>query len=228
LNEKGKMRKLYHYWLSPASRQVRLCLSEKSLSFDLILEKPWERRAEFINLNPTGDLPVLVESEGDVIAEVNPICEYLDEVYPDRPLLGRDPITRAEVRRLVGWFNQKFYHEVSVNLLEEKTFKAYYGRGAPSSSALRAGAINLNNHLAYISYLVERRNWLAGDRFSLADICAASHLSSIDYLGDISWDKHPEAKDWYAKIKSRPSFRPLLHEVVPGILPSRHYVNLDF
>ena len=128
----------------------------------------------------------------------------------------------------MGWFKQKFYHEVTMNLLEEKTIKAYAGKGAPSSAALRAVSINLNNHLSYISYLVERRNWLAGDRFSLADICAAAHLSSLDYLGDVAWDKHPEAKNWYAKIKSRPSFRELLHEIIPGILPSRHYANLDF
>lgn len=222
------MRKLYHFWLSPSSRQIRMGLAEKGLDFELLLEKAWERRPEFVSLNPSCQLPVLVDVEGDVISDLHAIIEYLEEVYPDRPLLGRDPLTRAEVRRITSWFNQKFYNEVCVNLLEEKTIKAYFGKGAPSSAALRAGAINLNNHLAYISYLVERRNWLAGDRFSFADICAASHLSCIDYLGDIPWDKHPEAKVWYAKIKSRPSFRSLLQEIVPGIVPSRHYSNLDF
>ena len=222
------MRKLYHYWLSPAARQIRICLAEKALDFELVLEKPWERRPEFMSMNPTGGIPVLIENQGEIICDIAAITEYLEEVYPDRPLLGRDPQNRAEVRRLLGWFNQKFYYEVTVNLLEEKTIKAYSGKGAPSSSSLRAGSINLNNHLSYISYLVEKRNWLAGDRFSLADICAASHLSALDYLGDVVWDRHPEAKNWYAKIKSRPSFRPLLKEVIPGILPSRHYANLDF
>jgi glutathione S-transferase len=222
------MRKLYHYWLSPFSRQIRLCLAEKGLQFEPILEKQWERRAEFLSLNPSGEVPVLIENEKDIICEAGPIAEYLDEVYPDRPMMGRDPNTRAEVRRLISWFNHKFYAEVSVNLLEEKTIKAHLTGGAPNSAALRAGAINLNTHLTYISYLVERRTWLAGDRISMADLCAAAHLSCLDYFGDVPWDKHSEAKDWYARIKSRPSFRSILLDSVPGMIASRHYTNLDF
>lgn len=225
----GNMRKLYHYWLSPHSRQIRLCLHEKGLSFEKHLEKPWERRAEFLKLNPTGNTPILIEeNKKDVLCEAGPIAEYLDDAYRDRPLMGKDPLTRAEVRRLMNWFNEKFYTEVSVNLLEEKTIKAHIGNGAPNSSALRAGSLNLNTHLAYISYLLERRKWLAGDRMTMADLCAAAHLSCLDYFGDVPWDKHEHAKEWYARLKSRPSFRSLLLDSVPGMIPSRQYTNLDF
>lgn len=221
------MRKLYHYWLSPFSRQIRLCLHEKELSFEKYLEKPWERRPEFLKLNPRGHVPLLIDDQ-HVICEVGPIAEYLDEAYTARNLMGDDPLMRAEVRRLMSWFNDKFYHEVSVNLLNEKTIKAQRGLGAPNSSALRAGAINLGTHLAYISYLLERRKWLGGDRMTMADFCAGAHLSCLDYFGDIPWDKYEQAKDWYARIKSRPSFRPLLLDSVPGLIPARHYTNLDF
>jgi len=74
----------------------------------------------------------------------------------------------------------------------------------------------------------ERRRWLAGENFSLADITAAAHLSTLDYLGDVPWDNHEPAKEWYARIKSRPSFRPLLADHIPGAPPPKHYADLDF
>ena len=70
--------------------------------------------------------------------------------------------------------------------------------------------------------------WLAGDALSLADIAAAAHLSAIDYLGDVPWSDHEVAKEWYARIKSRPSFRPLLTDHIPGLAPPKHYTDLDF
>jgi glutathione S-transferase len=82
--------------------------------------------------------------------------------------------------------------------------------------------------LSYIGYLADRRAWLAGDQFSLADIAAAAQISCIDYLGDVPWEDYQEAKQWYARIKSRPSFRPILEDYVPGMRPPAHYTDLDF
>ena len=62
----------------------------------------------------------------------------------------------------------------------------------------------------------------------LMNNAAAAHLSTVDYLGDVPWKEHEEAKDWYARVKSRPSFRALLEDNVPGAPPQRHYANLDF
>ncbi len=222
------MRVLYHLWLSPDCRKVRVALLEKGLVFELRAEYIWERRDEFLALNPAGDVPVLVESDGSALSGSNAICEFLDEVHPDPPLIGRQALGRAEVRRLVHWFNGKFDGEVTENLIGEKIMKRLLGQGAPNSKAVRAGHANIHHHLDYIGYLTERRIWLAGDTFSLADITAAAHLSTIDYLGDVPWKEHEEAKDWYARVKSRPSFRALLEDNVPGAPPQRHYANLDF
>lgn len=222
------MRTLYHLPLSPYSRKVRIALKEKGLDFDLVIERVWERRDEFLALNPAGKVPVLIEHDGAVLCESEAICEYLDEVYPGRPLIGASPGARAEVRRLVSWFDLKFGFEVSYNLLGEKVMRYLVDGSLPDTEALRAGQANLRYHLDYIGFLFERRNWLAGDDFSLADIAAAAHLSSIDYLGDVPWDDFPLAKDWYAKMKSQPSFRPLLADRVPGVQPARHYADLDF
>ena len=222
------MRVLYHQWLSPFARKVRVLLTEKGLDFTLKAERVWERRPEFLALNPAGEVPVLIEPDGAVLAGSAAIVEYLDEIYRDRVLIGDTPRERAEVRRLIAWFDRKMNREVTENLLGEKMMKRLTGHGQPNSLAIRAGHINLPYHLDYLGYLVERRRWLAGDHFSIADITAAAHLSSLDYLGDVPWDAHEPAKEWYARIKSRPSFRPRLADHIPGVPPPKHYADLDF
>jgi len=222
------MRTLYHNWLSAHARKVRVALGEKKLEFDLEAEKTWERRADFLRLNPAGEVPVLVETDGTVISGAQVICEYLDETVPDPPLLGGAPRDRAEVRRLCQWFDEKFDREVGLNLVGEKVMKRFLRLGSPNSTAIRAGKANIKTHLSYIGYLVERRTWLAGDHFSLADITAGAHLSCIDYLGDVPWADFVLARDWYARIKSRPSFRAVLSDRIPGVAPPGHYSDLDF
>lgn len=203
-------------------------MAEKSLPFELKVEKIWERRTEFFTLNPAGEVPVLVDQDGKAIVDANAICEYLEETYASPNLLGHDPHARAETRRLIAWFDGKFNREVSAYLVDEKMMKRFVGLGEPNSHAIRAGKANIGHHLDYISYLIERRNWLAGDQFTLADIAAAAHLSCIDYLGDVPWDNHPVAKQWYMRIKSRPAFRGLLADHIPGVPPPKHYAQLDF
>ena len=222
------MRLLYHLWLSPFSRKVRITLGEKRVDFEMKAENVWRRREEFLALNPMGEVPVLVEADGTALSGSQVICEFLDELNPDPPLLGRHPLQRAEVRRLIDWFDRKFNAEVTEKLVGEKFMKRFLGLGEPNSAEVRAGHANIHAHLDYISYLVERRKWLAGEDLSLADIAAAAHLSTIDYIGDVPWQNHEPVKEWYARIKSRPSFRPLLGDHIPSAPPPKHYANLDF
>lgn len=225
------MRILYHYPLCPFSRKIRLVLAEKKLDFSAEIERFWEKRPEFMKLNPAGQVPILVDLNGSVINDSIAISEYLEDAYPERPLIGESLLQRAEVRRLVGWFDSKFASEVSLNLLTEKNIKRYLNSqtsSGPNSAVIRNAQSMVHSHLDYVSWLVDRRNWLAGDDFSLADIAAAAHISVVDYMGDIPWDKHPVAKDWYVRIKSRPTFRNLLLDRVPALAPSAHYGDLDF
>ena len=222
------MRYLYHLPLSPASRKVRLVLSEKRLPFELKLEKVWERRAEYLEINPACTVPTLVEDHGLVVPDSGVICEYLEEAYPDTPLLGRTLAERVEVRRLVAWFDGKFDEEVSRNLVGEKFMKRIAGLGNPDATALRIGYTALRYHLQYIGWLAETRKWLGGATISLADFAAAAHLSAIDFTGDVDWSVSPSAHEWYARIKSRPCFRGLLADRVLGITPPPHYADLDF
>lgn len=222
------MRTLYHLWLHPFSRKVRIVLAEKKLDFDLQIEKIWERRTEFLAMNPAGDVPVITEPDGTTLANSMVICEYLEEVYPEVNLIGMDPVQRAETRRLVGWFDVKFNREVTDNLVGEKLMKRFLKLGEPHGPSIRAGHANIHYHLDYIGFLMERRTWLAGDNFSLADIAAAAHLSAVDYIGDVPWEEHQAAREWYARVKSRPSMKPLLDDRIPGFAPVDHYEHVNF
>jgi len=210
------MRILYHLWLNPFSRKVRIALAEKNLDFSLRLEKTWERRTDFLVINPAGDVPVLVEEDGTVLNNSTVICEYLEDVYTDVDLLGNTPLQRAETRRLSSWFDLKFNHEVTENLIGEKIMKRMLRLGEPHGPAIRAGQTNIHYHLDYIGFLLESRQWLAGDFFSMADIAAAAHISAVDFIGDVPWAEHEDAYIWFEKVKKRPSFKGLLDDEIPG------------
>jgi len=227
---------LYHHPFCPHSRFIRLALGEFGVESTLIEERPWERRREFLLLDAEGATPVMAEDNAPSVPGADVIAEYLDETrglgLGDRRLTPDDPLGRVEARRLMRWFNVKFFAEASGLLVTEKIYKRFmpskHGGGGPDMEAVRAGRANLRYHLRYIGHLIGARNWLAGERLSYADLAAAAHLSCVDYLGDAPWGESETAKTWYARIKSRPSFRPLLSERLPGMTASPTYADLDF
>jgi glutathione S-transferase len=222
------MRLLHHLPLSPYCRKIRLVLAEKRLPFELKVERVWERRPEFLDLNPAATVPVLVEESGLAVPDSGVICEYLEEAYPDTSMLGETHAERVEVRRLAAWIDGKFDADVTRPLNGEKYFKRIAGRGHPDAASLRAGYAALREHLEYLGWLAETRKWLGGAHISLADLAAAAHLSVLDYAGDVDWSVSPAVREWYARMKSRPSFRSLLADHVPGFAPPAHYADLDF
>lgn len=221
------MQRLYQLPLSPFSRKIRLVLAEKKIDVELVVEYPWDRRLEYLRQNPSGKVPML-KIDGLVLAESNAIFEYLEEVYPTPALLPADPAGRAEARRLSAWFDDKFNREVTVNLLHERVNKKLMKGGHPESALIKRGAKNIKYHLDYMGWLLEQRRWLAGDQMTIADFSAAAHLSCLDYINDVDWDRNEAVRDWYSKIKSRPAFRPILSDLVPGFVPPTHYADLDF
>lgn len=211
-------------------------MAEMGLESALIEEKPWERRHEFLIMNPAGTLPVFLEEQGFAVPGPLVIAEYLDETrglgLETRRLLPEQAASRVEVRRLMDWFLTKFHEEVSSYLVTEKIYKRFIsvaqGGGAPDMAAIRAARTNVRYHLKYIGFLITKRNWLAGPELTYADLAAAAHLSCIDYLGDVPWEEDETARAWYARVKSRPSFRTLLSDRVPGMPAASHYADLDF
>lgn len=215
---------------------MRLVLAEYDEAPELIEIVPWERDEELLALNPMGSVPVLVDETDGPIVGASVIAEYLSETRGSRigenTLMPQGPAERAEVRRLMSWFLEKLDDEVVGYLLTEKVFKrhapAANGGGSPDAAAIRAARGNIRYHLKYIGYLVARRDCLAGRVVSFADLAAAAELSCVDYLGEVPWEEDPTAKEWYARIKSRPSFRPILADTVRGSPPVTHYADLDF
>ena len=221
------MLRLYHVPLSPFCRKVRLVLAEKKMDVELIEERYWEQSTEFLRRNPAGKVPIL-RHEGALLTESTPICEYIEELNPEPSLIPKDAKGRYEMRRLVSWFDDKFHYEVTSNLLYERVNKKVSGQGFPDSKNIKEGARKIKYHLDYMAWLLEHRRWLAGDTMTLADFAAAAHLSSLDYISDVDWNRSSVVKDWYAKIKSRPAFRNILSDQVSGFPPPRHYNDLDF
>ncbi|MCX7900206.1 MAG: glutathione S-transferase family protein [Methylocystis sp.] len=223
---------LYHHPLCPHSRFVRLILCEYGIDFELVEERALDRRPEFLALDPAARTPVFVDDDGTVLTS-GVIAEYLDETYgashETRRLLPQEKDARIETRRLVDWFNVKFFNEVTNWLVSEKVYKRFSPQGGgPNMDALRVARNNIRHHLKYIGYLTHSRNWLAGRQLTYADFAAAAHISCADYLGDVPWEVDEAAKLWYQRVKSRPAFRPLLADRTPGMQPGKFYAEMDF
>lgn len=227
---------LFHHPLFASCRFVRLIFAEYGEEIALIEEKPWTRRKDFLSLNPAGTIPVLL-AEGDLpVIGAAVIGEYLDEtrgvMKRDRRLFADDPFDRAEIRRLVDWYLVKTEADVTRHLVLERAFKplmsAEQGGGSPNAAAIRAGRANIKQHMKYTNWLADTRNWLGGNRLSYADMAGAAALSVLDYLGEIAWREYPAARDWYSRVKSRPSFRSILSDRMRGLSPASHYADLDF
>ncbi len=221
------MARLFHVPLSPYCRKVRLSLAEKKIEVELVEERYWEQDPDFLRRNPAGKVPVL-RLDGKTLSESTAICEYIEETRPEPALLPKTPEDRYEVRRLVAWFDDKFHQEVTSKLLYERVNKKITGEGYPDSKNVKEGAKAIKYHLDYMAWLLDHRRWLAGDQMTLADFAAAAHLSALDYISDVDWNRSAAVKDWYAKIKSRPAFRSILADQVPGFRPPPHYADLDF
>jgi glutathione S-transferase len=229
------MRTLYHFALHPASRQARIALGEKKLKISESPINPWQVDkgdwATFVDLTPEGVPPTLVDMtpKGQVvITGARAICEYANDGSTRHPLLADDITERAEARRIADWFDHKFAQEVDTLILHEKVEKSLASGGTPDPAVLREGREVLAQHLGYLCWMLERRDWLAGRYFSLGDVAAAAHISCLDFLGEISWRDWPTLKDWYQKVKSRPSMRPILNDRLAGFRAPRHYTDLDF
>lgn len=224
------MRKLFHYPLCGFSRCVRIELSEKRLDYELIYETPWDPSDDLFEYNLSGTIPVFVDINGNSIYGFSAIREYLDEVYPELNLIGTDLQQRAEARKIADWFAFIFYRDVYYPIIKEKILKRFSRDidKKPDPSCVRLASSKLSTHMEYMSWLIERRNWLAGKDFSVADITAAAFISVLDYLGAIAWNKYDTVKDWYVRIKSRPSFRSILADNLPQVPPAKDYANLDF
>jgi glutathione S-transferase len=223
------MLQLYQFPLCPFSRKVRLLLGEKGIGYDLVRESPWARRDEFVDMNPAVQTPVMADPARNLLLiDSMAICEYFEETVEKSAMINGTAVNRAETRRLVAWFDNHFYRDITAPLLHERMIKRIVHRAAPDAKLLREAMKAAVGHLDYIDYLLDHHTWIGGATMGLADLAAAAQISVADYLGGIDWKGHEQTARWYRGFKSRPSFRPLLSERMEGIVPPPHYDDVDF
>jgi len=214
------MRRLTHLLMSPPCRLARLVLGEKRLAF-----------SSESATDPSSHLPVLIDPDGTTVTGIWAIIDHLEGLYPEHPLVPEDPEQRAEALRLLDWAMTKFNEEITNRIVFEKAPRNQTGslnQRPPSMDIVREGRKSLEAHLPDLEMLSEERGYMAGREVSLADLALAAHLSALDYFGEVPWTDNNAIAEWYVRIKSRPSFRPLLSDRLPGQPPVPHYAELDF
>ncbi|MBN9542958.1 MAG: glutathione S-transferase family protein [Alphaproteobacteria bacterium] len=224
---------LYYHSVCPKSRFVRILMQELDFEAEIKIEEYWKFRDNFLKINPAGDLPILVTknektNKPQIITGIFAIFEYVIHHRQNNFLIDQNQYNMAEVRRLIEWCTVKMYNEVTMPLINEKIICYYRKDNSPNSQIIRNAKHNLNFHLEYLSMLLSENDWVAGNKISAADLFFASHISTLDYLGEISWPNYQTLKHWYMLIKSRPSFRNILNEKITGFAPSNSYELLDF
>lgn len=214
------MRRLTHLVFQPASRLVRLIAGEKRLVID-------PQTAE----NAQEHLPVFVDLDGTRCEGLWAIVDYLEGSYPEVPLIPENAAERGETLRWLDWSFTVFGERVTVRIVNEKANPRFTGAptcSTPDMNVIRGGREVLREMLTVLGRTVEERSNLVSRHCTIADLALAAHLSALDYFGEVPWNENAAVREWYTRLKSRPSFRSLLADRVPGQPPLAHYVELDF
>ena len=229
---------LYHFPICPFCRIIRVMLEITGAMQNcyLKIEKIWEKRETFLNINPTGNVPLFVvqkidedcDKKTNAIWGYHAIIRYLNDKYPDKTLLTGNLEDRANILKYCEWFDKNFYEDVVFPLLNERVYVFYKKTRTANVEVIRIARRNGERYLGVFEKLIANRGNIVSDVFTFADITLACHLSSLDYLGEINWQTYPSLKDWYSVIKSKPVFRDLLYDSLQDIRSAKHYRELDF
>lgn len=214
------MRRLIHLVFQPASRLVRLVAGEKRLVID-------PQPAEDFHAH----MPVFIDLDGTTCHGLWAILDHLEGTYPEAPLVPEDASARGEALRWLDWTITVLGDQVTKKIVYEKANPRYTGaptRSTPDMNVIRSGRDTLREMIPLLGKAVDEHGNLVSRACTIADFALASHLSALDYFGEVPWDANTSLREWYMRMKSRPSFRSLLADRVPGQPPIKYYVDLDF
>lgn len=214
------MRRLVHLVFQPASRLVRLMLGEKRLVAD-------PHQSDDTHMH----MPVFTDLDGTEVTGLWAIVDHLEGNYPEIPLVPDDAMGRGEALRWLDWTATVFEPQVTHKIVAEKANPRFTGaptRSTPDMDVIRTGRERLRELIPVLGTVMDERGNLAGRTASIADLALAAHLSALDYFGEVPWDANTGLREWYMRMKSRPSFRSLLADRVPGQPPIKYYADLDF
>ena len=218
---------LYHYYFCSSSRYIRLILEEHKIRYDTQLENYFKPQKDFLQLNPAGNLPVLVNEENFAVVGANACIEYIKDLEVSTKLFVDDYREKAEINRLIHWFDVIFKKEVFDPIIYEKVYSRIVKNITPNSENIRAALNNLDFHIQYFNYLLNSKNYFIKDELTYLDFLAAANFSVLDFLGLLNLNGYENIKEWYFKIKSRQSFKTLLKDQIVGINPHENYHNID-
>ncbi len=214
------MRRLTHLVFQPASRLVRLVAGEKRLTLDPQQAEDYHAHA-----------PVFVDLDGTTCIGLWAILDHLEGTYPEVSLIPEDANERGEALRWLDWTGTVLGDQVTRKIVYEKANPRYTGaptRSTPDMNVIRSGRDRLREMIPQLGQTVDENGNLVSRVCTIADFALAAHLSALDYFGEVPWDANTPLREWYMRIKSRPSFRSLLADRVPGQPPIKHYADLDF
>ena len=214
------MRRLTHLVFQPASRLVRLVLGEKRLLVDPVTAEDFRSHH-----------PIFEDIDGTICVGLWAILDHVEGTYGDNPLVPEDAAERAEALRWLDWTIMDLLDSVTRRIVFEKANPRYTGgptRSTPDMNVIRAGRDALREIIPLLSATVDQRGNLVNRACTIADLALAAQISALDYFGEVPWDASAPLKEWYMRMKSRPSFRSLLADRVAGQPPVKHYADLDF
>jgi glutathione S-transferase len=186
----------------------------------------WKDIDQICVMNPAGEIPILKTEDLIIVDSLN-IIEYIAQKL-DLKNFDDDIRINCEIRRLNNWCNNKLYREVVKIFIDEKIIKPKIINSTPDTQIIRIARKNLIAHFQYFTTILKKREWIAKNSFCISDVVLSSHISVLDYLNEINWEKYPEIKQYYCIIKSQPSFRGILEDIIIGFTPPEHYLLLDF
>ena len=218
---------LYHYYLCSSSRYVRLILEEHKISYQTQLENYWKPQKDFLQLNPAGHLPVLINEENFPVIGANACVEYIKDLELRSNFFVENYKEKAEINRLVHWFEVIFKKEVFDPIIYEKVYSRIVENITPNSENIRAALQNLDFHIQYFNYLLNNKNYFIKDELTNLDFLVAANFSVLDYLGLLNLKSYENIREWYFKVKSRPSFKTLLKDQMVGLNPHENYQKID-
>jgi glutathione S-transferase len=199
------MIKLYDYPDCPFCQKVRVVLAEKDLEFEIKpvdLRKGEQKAPEFLKLNPYGKVPVIIDDD-IVIYDSTIINEYLDEEYPNPPLMPEDSAGRAGVRLLEDFADNSFLPPAGAVLAE-----LHKPEAERDAEKVRKYQADVNRVLARLEGALAGKEYLAGE-FSLADIAFVPRVLILSQLGIELDSRLHNVAAWIARLRERPSVQAL-------------------
>ena len=200
--------KLYTNRFAPSPRRVRMYAAEKGIALELVevdIAADAHRSPEYLAVNPLAELPTLERDDGTRLTESLAICRWLEEAHPEPSLFGRTPDERAEVNRWIDRLLFRLYVPTTAVFRNTHPFWATRLTQVPAWGEVQRAAV-LAEYDAREAWLASRE-WIASDRFTMADIVAYVAIDFGKPSGLRVGDARPALKRWYEAVGSRPSAR---------------------